>query len=178
MASALRWIFSFFRTLNSLRTLFESFVRQTARDLAQRGAYLILGCRSRLKGLKAVKEIAMSTGNSRVEMMDLDLTSLASVREFAKAVIARAEPLQVVVVDCFFLLLRVQVLINNAGMMSEETLESSQDLRFTADGLEVVTQVGISWSLMVLMVLRWSARLDILVIDGLEVVSTVGYLGH
>ena len=102
MASALRWIFSFFRTLNSLRTLFESFVRQTARDLAQRGAYLILGCRSRLKGLKAVKEIAMSTGNSRVEMMDLDLTSLASVREFAKAVLAWAEPLQVVVVDCFF----------------------------------------------------------------------------
>ena len=44
----------------------------------------------------------MSTGNSRVEMMDLDLTSLASVREFAKAVLARAEPLQVVVVDCFF----------------------------------------------------------------------------
>ena len=86
----------------------------------------------------------MSTGNSRVEMMDLDLTSLASVREFAKAVIARAEPLQVVVVDCFFLLLRVQVLINNAGMMSEEKLESSQDLRFTLDGLEVVTQVGIS----------------------------------
>ena len=102
MASALRWIFSFFRTLNSFRTLFESFVRQTARELAQRGAYLILGCRSRLKGLKAVKEIAMSTGNSRVEMMDLDLTSLASVREFAKAVLARAEPLQVVVVDCFF----------------------------------------------------------------------------
>ena len=131
--------------MNSFRTVFEFFIRQTARELAQRGAYLILGCRSRLKGLKAVKEIAMSTGNSRVEMMDLDLTSLASVREFAKAVIARAEPLQVVVVD-FFLLHRVQVLINNAGMMSEETLESSQDLRFTADGLEVVTQVGISWS--------------------------------
>ena len=36
------------------------------------------------------------------------------------------------------------MLINNAGMMSEEKLESSQDLRFTADGLEVVTQVGIS----------------------------------
>ena len=65
------------------------------------------------------------------------------------------------------------MLINNAGMMSEEKLESSQDLRFTADGLEVVTQVGISWSLMVLMVLRWSARLDILVIDGLEVVTQV-----
>ena len=88
--------------MNSFRTVFEFFVRQTARDLAQRGAYLILGCRSRLKGLKAVKEIAMSTGNSRVEMMDLDLTSLASVREFAKAVLARAEPLQVAVVDCFF----------------------------------------------------------------------------
>ena len=88
--------------MNSFRTVLELFTRQTARELAQRGAYLILGCRSRLKGLKAVKEIAMSTGNSRVEMMDLDLTSLASVREFAKAVLARAEPLQVAVVDCFF----------------------------------------------------------------------------
>ena len=42
-----------------------------------------------------MKEIVASTGNSRVEMMDLDLTSLASVQEFAKSVIARPEPLQV-----------------------------------------------------------------------------------
>ena len=42
-----------------------------------------------------MKEIVASTGNSRVEMMDLDLTSLASVNEFAKSVIARSEPLQV-----------------------------------------------------------------------------------
>ena len=75
--------------------MLKNFLHQTARELAQRGAFLILGCRSRLRGLKAVKEIVASTGNTRVEMMDLDLTSLASVHEFAKSVIARPEPLQV-----------------------------------------------------------------------------------
>ena len=75
--------------------ILKKILPQTARELARRGAFLILGCRSRLRGLKAVKEIVASTGNSRVEMMDLDLTSLASVNEFAKSVIARSEPLQV-----------------------------------------------------------------------------------
>ena len=76
--------------------ILKKILPQTARELAHRGAFLILGCRSRLRGLKAVKEIVASTGNSRVEMMDLDLTSLASVNEFAKSVIARSEPLQVI----------------------------------------------------------------------------------
>ena len=84
--------------------LLNIFLHQTARELAHRGAFLILGCRSRLRGLKAVKEIMASTGNSRVEMMDLDLTSLASVQEFAKSVIARPEPLQVTTIKLVLIL--------------------------------------------------------------------------
>jgi len=100
---------------------------ETARELAQRGAFLILGCRSRLRGLKAVKEIVASTGNSRVEMMDLDLASLASVQEFAKSVIARPEPLQ--------------VLINNAGMVAGSSSQEPPN-HLSSDGLEVVTQTN------------------------------------
>ena len=53
---------------------------QTARDLAKRGAKIIVGCRSRERGEAAVKEIIASSGNNNIEMVELDLLSLASVR--------------------------------------------------------------------------------------------------
>ena len=39
---------------------------QTARDLAKRGAQIIVGCRSRQRGEAAVKEIISTSGNSKV----------------------------------------------------------------------------------------------------------------
>ena len=77
-----------------------------------------MGCRSRERGEAAVKEIVASSGNNNVEMVELDLLSLASVRRwpapqfcffpgnfdfrFAMSVVARPEPLS--------------ILINNAGL--------------------------------------------------------------
>ena len=81
----------------------------------------------------------MSTGNSRVEMMDLDLTSLSSVHEFAKSVIARPEPLQVKA--SIFRSPCVQVLVNNAGMVAGSSSQESPPSHLSPDGLEVVTQV-------------------------------------
>ncbi|XP_035672315.1 retinol dehydrogenase 13-like [Branchiostoma floridae] len=75
----------------------------TARDMAQRGARVILACRSLEKAEEAAKEIRSQTGNKNVVVHKLDLASLTSVRQFAK-VINDAEP-------------RLDVLINNAGVM-------------------------------------------------------------
>merc|ERR1711971_1441216 len=102
---------------------------ETARDLAKRGALIIVGCRSRQRGEAAVKEIVNASGNSKVEMVELDLLSLASVRRFAQAVAARPEPLS--------------LLINNAGMADGNGANTWAvgKSHLSDDGLEITTQV-------------------------------------
>jgi NAD(P)-dependent dehydrogenase (short-subunit alcohol dehydrogenase family) len=58
---------------------------ETAKDLAARSGNntVILACRDVAKGAEAQRVIATATGNTRVRAMQLDLSSLASVREFA-----------------------------------------------------------------------------------------------
>merc|ERR1711962_1382109 len=103
---------------------------ETARDLAARGARVILGCRSKQRGEIAVKDIIDSTGNSGVEMLELDLLSLESVRRFAQLVAARNQPLH--------------ILINNAGIADGKGLHSWAVGRshLSKDGLEIVTQTN------------------------------------
>lgn len=56
---------------------------ETALDLARRGAPIILGCRDTVSAQTAVNSIRAATGNEDVSHMELDLSSLASVRKFA-----------------------------------------------------------------------------------------------
>ncbi|KAI8485323.1 retinol dehydrogenase 12-like [Branchiostoma floridae x Branchiostoma belcheri] len=76
--------------------------KETARDLAARGARVILACRDLTKAETAASEIRKSTGNGNVVIEQLDLASLASVRNFA-TIINEREP-------------KVNILINNAGV--------------------------------------------------------------
>ncbi|KAI8485324.1 Retinol dehydrogenase 12 [Branchiostoma belcheri] len=76
--------------------------KETARDLAARGARVILACRDLNKAETAASEIRKSTGNGNVVIEQLDLASLASVRTFA-TIINEREP-------------KVNILINNAGV--------------------------------------------------------------
>jgi NAD(P)-dependent dehydrogenase (short-subunit alcohol dehydrogenase family) len=102
---------------------------QTARELARRGALLVVGCRSKARGEAAVRDIVASTGSRTVELVELDLLSLASVRRFAQAVASRPEPLH--------------LLINNAGaaaIMNGSRHDGRSHL--SGDGLEVVTQTN------------------------------------
>ena len=69
--------------------------------MAKRGATLIIGCRSRARGEAAVTQIITSSANTRVEMVELDLLDLSSVRRFATEVASRPQP--------------VHLLISNAG---------------------------------------------------------------
>jgi len=103
---------------------------ETAREVARRGATLVIGCRSKTRGEAAVADIIKTTKNSRVEMLELDLLSLNSVRKFAEEVAARPEPLH--------------LLINNAGMVDGEGFKSwgAGKSHLSDDGLEIVTQTN------------------------------------
>lgn len=87
-----------------------------ARLLAQKGAAVILACRNIEKGEAAAQSIRAIVPNADLRVWALDLSSMASVREFA----ARCEK------ECE----RVDVLINNAGVMMPPKME-------TADGFEL-----------------------------------------
>ncbi|XP_061577859.1 retinol dehydrogenase 11-like [Cololabis saira] len=78
--------------------------RETAVDLARRGARVILACRDMDRANKAAEYVRKKTGNDNVVVKKLDLGSLQSVRQLAKDVLASEE--------------RLDVLINNAGIMS------------------------------------------------------------
>jgi len=100
---------------------------ETARDLAKRGAQIIVGCRSRQRGEAAVNEIVSKSCNSKVEMVELDLLSLDSVHRFAQVVAARPEPLS--------------LLINNAGMGDFGAITwAVGKSHLSDDGLEMTTQ--------------------------------------
>jgi NAD(P)-dependent dehydrogenase (short-subunit alcohol dehydrogenase family) len=77
---------------------------ETARALAEKGASLTLAARDLEKLRGVVESIRSSTGNSNVDLVELDLTSPASVRACAKGWLADHDALH--------------LLINNAGIMA------------------------------------------------------------
>ncbi|GAA6222277.1 retinol dehydrogenase 12-like [Lates japonicus] len=86
-----------------------------ALDFARRGARVILACRSEARGTAALKEIREKTGNSDVHLRLVDLSSLDSVREFAKGFLEEEKALH--------------ILVNNAGV-------SGLPRQMTKDGLD------------------------------------------
>lgn len=95
--------------------------KATASELAARGARVALLCRDAAKAEAARGEIRARTPSAQVDVVPLDLRSLASVRACAAAVLG-AYP-------------RVDVLVNNAGVFPPT-------LRLTADGFE--EQIGVN----------------------------------
>jgi NAD(P)-dependent dehydrogenase (short-subunit alcohol dehydrogenase family) len=79
---------------------------ETARVLAQRGATVVLACRSDTRAQAAAERIAAlvpDASGGAVETLPLDLASLASVRQAADTLLARHP--------------QIDLLINNAGVM-------------------------------------------------------------
>jgi NAD(P)-dependent dehydrogenase (short-subunit alcohol dehydrogenase family) len=91
--------------------------KETARDLARRGARVIMACRTLETANKARDEIIKETKNDKVIVKKLDLSSQKSVREFA-ADINKTEQ-------------KIDVLIHNAGYA--ETFKKHK----TEDGIEM-----------------------------------------
>ncbi|XP_010754832.2 retinol dehydrogenase 13 [Larimichthys crocea] len=77
--------------------------KETALDMAKRGARVILACRDITRARIAADEIRQQSGNGNVVVKKLDLSSLQSVRDLAKDVQENEE--------------RLDILINNAGIM-------------------------------------------------------------
>ena len=76
--------------------------KETAVGLAALGATVVLACRNRSKAEAAADEIRSRTGRDDVQLVDLDLADLDSVRACADEVRQRFE--------------RLDVLVNNAGL--------------------------------------------------------------
>ena len=90
--------------------------------LAQNGARVLLHGRDQAKGDRVMAEIRAATGAADLEFYRADLAVLAQVRDLARAVTARHK--------------RLDVLINNAGVLGRETRQ------MTGDGQELHFQVN------------------------------------
>ncbi|KAJ3100922.1 hypothetical protein HK100_004636 [Physocladia obscura] len=89
--------------------------KETARVLANEGAVVTICCRTISKGESVKAEILKESPTSQIQIVQLDLNSLKSVRECAATIIGLKLPLN--------------VLINNAGVMACPKF-------ITEDGLE------------------------------------------
>ena len=93
--------------------------RALARELAARGATVLLHGRDAVRGEATMLDIRGTTGNDRLSFQLADLGSLAQVRGLAEKVLAKYD--------------RLDVLVNNAGIGGggeREVSEDGHELRF------------------------------------------------
>lgn len=98
--------------------------RATAEKLAAAGHHVLLTARDPGAGSRAVDQIRAALPAAKVEAHTLDLASLASVRDFSQAVLARG--------------VTIDVLFHNAGVMQQ-----SPTRRVTVDGFEETLAVNV-----------------------------------
>lgn len=94
---------------------------ETARDLASRGAKIIIASRDGQKSADAITDIIKTTGNSNIEYKYLNLSKFTSVRKFAEEFNRSHD--------------RLDILINNAGLATVKPF-------VTEDGNDLVIQVN------------------------------------
>ncbi|XP_014251574.1 retinol dehydrogenase 11-like [Cimex lectularius] len=96
--------------------------KETALDLATRGATVIMACRNIDKAKEAAEEIK-KCGNEKVIIEKLDLSSLQSVRDFCTRVQKNHQ--------------NIHLLINNAGVMAQlrELSDDGYEMQFATNHL-------------------------------------------
>jgi NAD(P)-dependent dehydrogenase (short-subunit alcohol dehydrogenase family) len=96
---------------------------ETVRALATAGAHVVMAARNRAKAEAAVADILGGAPDAALEIVELDLASLESVRAAAERILAGHE--------------RVEILVNNAGVMGipERRTEDGFELQFGVDHL-------------------------------------------
>ena len=96
---------------------------EAARELARKGATVVLACRSAERGEGAVKRIEDELPEASVAFQPLDLSDLDQVRSFAQAFLAAHD--------------RLDLLINNAGVMMPPLSRTKQgfELQFGVNHL-------------------------------------------
>ncbi|KAI5098897.1 hypothetical protein C0J45_11036, partial [Silurus meridionalis] len=86
--------------------------RETAVDLARRGARVILACRSKVRAAGALAIIKRESRSNNVAFMELNLASQKSVRSFAETFLKTEK--------------RLDILINNAGICGTQSVYDVQ----------------------------------------------------
>ncbi|HET7051736.1 MAG TPA: oxidoreductase [Solirubrobacteraceae bacterium] len=96
---------------------------ETARELARNGAHVVMAVRNQQKAQEAVQNIRASVPDATLELVPLDLSSQASVREAAEQILREHE--------------RVDLLFNNAGVMGipERKTVDGYEMQFGVDHL-------------------------------------------
>jgi NAD(P)-dependent dehydrogenase (short-subunit alcohol dehydrogenase family) len=95
--------------------------RETARALAQAGATVVITARDRAKGESTLSELRAQDPSGQVELVVFDLGDLAAVRSGAAEILGMCD--------------RIDVLVNNAGIVLSERRES-------ADGFEATFAIN------------------------------------
>lgn len=95
----------------------------TARDLAAKGAHVVMAVRNQVKAAAAVDQIRASVPDASLELVALDLSSQASTKDAAAQILA-AYP-------------KLDLLINNAGVMGigESRTIDGYEMQFGVDHL-------------------------------------------
>jgi NAD(P)-dependent dehydrogenase (short-subunit alcohol dehydrogenase family) len=105
---------------------------ETTRELARKGAHVVMAARNQQKAREAVADIRTSVPDAALQLVSLDLASQGSVREAATQILRLHE--------------RIDLLVNNAGVMGIPE-------RRTVDGYEM--QLGVDhlghWTLTALL---------------------------
>jgi NAD(P)-dependent dehydrogenase (short-subunit alcohol dehydrogenase family) len=91
--------------------------REIARNLAYFGATVVLACRDRDRGSIALQDIADDSGNDHITMLQVDLSSQTSIRQFVHRLTAGEAP--------------VHVLVNCAAILRSERTMSADDIELT-----------------------------------------------
>lgn len=96
---------------------------ETSKELASKGAKVIMACRDLSKGESAKKDILKEVSKADLEVMKIDLSKFSSVRDFAEKFKSKFE--------------KLDVLINNAGVMMPPytKTEDGFELQFAANYL-------------------------------------------
>jgi NAD(P)-dependent dehydrogenase (short-subunit alcohol dehydrogenase family) len=96
---------------------------ETARELARKGAHVVLAVRNQQRAQEAVSDISASVPNASLEAVSLDLASQASVHEAADEILRGHE--------------RIDLLVNNAGVMGipEQRTVDGYEMQFGVDHL-------------------------------------------
>ena len=86
--------------------------KETTRALAKKGAVIVMACRNLNKANPVCEAIKQESGNEKIEVMQMDLTSLSSIKEFINQFCQKYQQLN--------------ILINNAGVMCAEREETTE----------------------------------------------------
>ncbi|WEL23283.1 oxidoreductase [Candidatus Nanohalovita haloferacivicina] len=89
---------------------------EATKKLVEHNAKVIMACRIREKGLDAQEEIEKEVENADLEVKQVDLASLNSVKEFAEEVNSEYE--------------KIDMLFNNAGIMAIPRRETEDSLEY------------------------------------------------